>query len=201
MVAKMHVIETELLKATKQKAQGAKEDRNEFLTRVAQAVNDDVSATAFKKLSEEATAWYENVVAAAEGGAKSLPDYNVEEKKKFSIGSKGKAPAAKGKAPAKEEKKAKVKIGKAPAAKKETKARDKKPMRWENAVKDKVGYRSMIDAVRHIICAAPKFTITFEAMQEKLEARGFTKANEFRLYANYIHVNGVIAMLQELGKL
>jgi len=202
---KVHAVETELLKATKQKPQGPKESRNDFLTRLAQAVNDDVTPAAFKKLSEDASTWYDNVVAASESNADSLPDFSAEEKKKFTIGAKGtakgKAPA---KAPAKEEKKPAAKTAaKSKTAKpeKEVKHRDKKPMRWENAVKDKLGYRSMIDAVRHIICSAPKLTITFESMKEKLEARGFTKTNEFRLYANYIQVTQTIAMLQELGKL
>ncbi len=67
-------VRDELLKATKVKPQGKKEDDNEFRVRIAQAIADEsFSKAKYARLSPAAQKWYEAAVEAAPSG--ELPNF------------------------------------------------------------------------------------------------------------------------------
>lgn len=102
-------IEEELLEVTGEKAQGRKEERGAFLTRIANAI-DGLDDDEYEKLSEEAQAWFEKAAKAVtkDKAPAEFPDAEAkdeeegeeadaeeeEEEEKVSA----KKPAAKGKA-------------------------------------------------------------------------------------------------------
>lgn len=70
-------IEAELLKASGCEMQAEDEDRNEFLKRLALAVDEAVDQEAFADLSEEAQEWYNSAAEALEKrGRKVLPEFS-----------------------------------------------------------------------------------------------------------------------------
>jgi len=190
-----------ILKATGEKAQGKKEQgkkekREDFLKRLAEGIND-LKQEKYDKLPSEIQEWYEEVVEAAEKEADEIPDFDPE------------AEEAEEKEEKEESKKKKLVFGKKKKGKKEEEEEEEEPKKkkgkgekepGKSKVKDKLGYRSMAEAVRHIFFTS-KGKISFEDLKEKVEERGFTGLNELGMYDNYNHSKGAYRVLEEMGKL
>lgn len=191
-----------MLKVTKQKDQGKKEERQAFLSRVAEAIShDNFTSEMFAKLPADAQKWYEEVVEASKANADTVPDFAPAEKKEKAAAKPKLTLKAPAKGKAKEEPKAAAKGNeKAKPAKTAKPKKEKKVGRWDKVAKDKVGYRSMAEAVRHIVCKN-KTVPAFEDVEKEIAARGFKGVNRSRVFDNYHHAKGTLTVLVELGKL
>src|SRR3990167_4179326 len=189
---KPNAIEVELLKVLKQKAQGAKESRQEYLTRLAEKVDGDLDEKAFAKLSQETQEWWDEVVKASDKGAKEMPDFGEEPTEEEAPAKKGFGKKGKEEKEEKEEKK--------PAKEKAAKSSGKGKKEWDGT-KDKLGYRSLSEAITHITCTPKNLDISVDDVKEKIKERGFGGGNDSYIYGRFIYVKGTIAMLKELGKL